>query len=161
MSNMKKLIKKKFPVTIIRRSCLTGDPVWIYRGASKAGARQAYWRACKAEIERVHNWSQTMAQRAANITRFISQCMERLPIDAELTLEQLAAAKQLRAILKKEPVLHKAFYDHIMEERKRRAEDHEIRRQMREREELEKWNKIEIEVRRRMREREALKKSTK
>ena len=115
---MKKQIKMKYPVTIIRRSCLTGVPVWVYRGASKAGARQAYWRACKAEIERVRRWSEITADRTARITRFISQCMEKLPIDAELTPVQMEAAKQLRAILKKEPQCNMEFYNHIMEERR-------------------------------------------
>ena len=59
-----------------------------------------------------------MAQRASNITRIMSKCMEKLPIDAELTPEQTAAAKQLRAILMKEPPCNMEFYNHIMEERR-------------------------------------------
>ena len=132
---------RKYPVTVIVRSCLTGAPVWVYQGASKNGARQAYWRACKAEIEFVSRLPEYCAQWKAGLERFISSCMEKYPIDAKLTPEQAAAAKKLRAMLKKGPDINLDFYNHVMEERRRRAEDHEIRRQMREREAQERLEK--------------------
>ena len=134
-------MKKRPKVTIIRYSCLTGKAVWVYRGPSKGAACLAYWRACKAEIERVHHWSDIVVQRADGIRRLLTQCMADKPIDAELTAEQKEGARQLMAISKKPPVCDREFYDHIMEERRRRAEDREIRRQMRERENLEKQTK--------------------
>ena len=109
---------RKYPVTVIVRSCLTGAPVWVYQGASKNGARQAYWRACKAEIEFVSRLPEYCAQWKAGLERFISSCMEKYPIDAKLTPEQAAAAKKLRAMLKKGPDINLDFYNHVMEERR-------------------------------------------
>ena len=121
-------------VTILRRSCLTGKVVWIYRGPSEAAARVAYWRACKREIEFVRSYNERAARRAANIARLLADCTASIPINAELTPQQAEAARELKTIEKKEYVCDREFYNHIMEERRRRQEDREIRRQMRERE---------------------------
>ena len=102
--------------------------------------QKAYQRACKKEIERMRNWSERMAQRTARITRFLTDLLADKPIDAELTPEQQEAAKELQAISKKQLEDRSEFYDHIMEERRRREEDREIRRKMREREAAEKAN---------------------
>ena len=133
-------MKKKKKVTVIIRSCLTGRAVWIYRGPSREAMQKAYQRACKKEIERMRNWSERMAQRTARITRFLTDLLADKPIDAELTPEQQEAAKELQAISKKQLEDRSEFYDHIMEERRRREEDREIRRKMREREAAEKAN---------------------
>ena len=120
-------------MTFVRRSCLTGKIVWIYRGPSVAAAKKAYWRACERELKRVKNWSQTIQQRVADIEGFISVCMSSLSITDELTPTQANAARQLQAIRKRCPSCHMDFYDHIVEERRRRAVDREIRRKMRSR----------------------------
>ena len=125
-------MKKRRSVTVILRSCLTGKVVWIYRGPSQEAARKAYFRACKKEIEHVRSWAERMAQRTASITRLLTNCLADKPIDAELTPDQQEAAKELQAISKKQLECHSEFYDHIMEERRRREEDREIRRKMRE-----------------------------
>ena len=130
-------IKPLAPIVEIRRSCITGKVVWVYRGRTKAAAHVAYWRACKAEIERVKQWPEIMARRRAWILKILNDAMANLPIDAELTPEQKQAAKELQAMAKKEPPCDREFYNHIMEERRRRKEDKEIRRKMREREEKE------------------------
>lgn len=127
-------MKKKRIYRQIVKSCLTGKVVWIYRGPSREAARQAYWRACRKEIERVRRWGEHAARRVADVTRILTECTEGLPINAELTPQQKDAARQLRSIIKSAPECPREFYDHIMEERRRRAEDREIRRKMRERE---------------------------
>ena len=125
-------MKHRRHVTIILKSCLTGKPVWIYRGPSRDSARIAYWRACRSEVERVRHWPEYAARRASNIARLLSDCMADMPIDASLTPSQEEAARQLRSIGKKDFACHRDFYEHVMEERGRRKSDREIRRRMRE-----------------------------
>jgi len=126
--------KKKNLITVICKSCLTGKVVWIYRGPSRGAARVAYWRACKAEIERVRNWGETVARRRESIANTLKAILGGLPKNTELTPQQAEAARQLEAIGNSDVPCYREFYDHIMEERRRRAEDQEIRRKMRLRE---------------------------
>ncbi len=126
-------MKHKGPITIIRKSCLTGKAVWIYRGPSKNAARIAYWRACKKEIDRVKHWGNVVAQQCSNAARFLADCMAEIPINAELTPEQAEAARKLQSIAKREKECYRDFYEHIMEERRRREEDKEYYRKLRER----------------------------
>ena len=133
--------KKKPKVTIIRRSCLTGIPVWVYRGPSENAARQKYWRACKKEIERFRNWPELMRQRRAAIQRYLDTLLASIPITQQLTPEQKAAVRQIQAYAKDEPPRETEFYKHIMEERRRREEDHQIRIRMRQRDEERKAKK--------------------
>lgn len=126
--------RKEYPVTVIRKSCLTGKAVWIYRGPSHNAARIAYWRACKKEVERVRNWPETMARRKANILAFLSELTANLPPLAEMPPEKRAAARKMLALAEEQPDPGLAFYEHIMEERRRKEEDRRIRQAMRERE---------------------------
>ncbi len=103
--------------TVIRKSCVTGKAVWIYRGPSRHAAWKAYRRACVREIERMRNWSQSVAQRKDNIRRMLSDCMADKTFTDKLPDEQKAAARQLIAI-SKESVCVSDFYNHIMEERR-------------------------------------------
>lgn len=123
-------MKKHRSVTVILRSCLTGRFVWIYQGPSRDAARKAYLRACEKEIDWVRNRSESMARRTAAITRLLTNCLAEKPIDEELTPEQQEAAKELQAISNKPLECNSEFYGHIMEERRRRKEDREIRRKM-------------------------------
>lgn len=125
--------KEKPAVTIIRRSCLTGVPVWVYRGPSVAAARQMYWRACKREIERVRNWPELMRKRRERILCQLDAVTAALPITHQLSDEQRQAVRALQAEARKEPERESEFYRHIMEERRRREEDHQIRLRMRQR----------------------------
>ena len=125
--------KKKPKVIVIKRSCLTGEAVWVYRGPSREAARRAYWRACKREIQRVKDWGRTAAERVAAIRKLATDCTSRLA-GKVLTPAQEEAIRQLKTIEKKLPEYHCAFYDHIMEERRRRKADSKIRQKMRERE---------------------------
>lgn len=118
-------------VIVVRKSCITGKVVWLYRGKSRAAARTAYWRACREEVRRVHHWSETTAERKANIITLLNACLADLDITDRLTPQQVVAARQLRSLSKEDIASHREFYEHILEERRRRAEDKEIRRQMR------------------------------
>ena len=116
-------MKKKPAFTKIVYSCLTGVPVWLYRGSSENGCHLAYWRACKAEVERVKNWSKTVAARRAEIKKLLDNCVAALPINVELTKEQKTAIKKLQAMIAEPQPCDKEFYNHIMEEARRRNEN--------------------------------------
>lgn len=113
-------MKKKDTVTVIKRSCLTGKAVWFYRGPSMESMRKAYFRACKREIERVHNWSHRMENCNASIRKLLNQCLDGLPINAELSPEQKEASSQLQGIIKRGTPCYREFYDHILEEARRK-----------------------------------------
>lgn len=126
---------KKKLITIIRRSCVNGKPVWIYQGPSRNAAHLAYWRACRNEIERVRNWSKTSQERLHAAEQLLIRCTG-THLTSALTPSQAAAARQLQKILKTGLPCHLDFYEHIMEERRRMKADREIRRQMRNREKI-------------------------
>jgi len=111
-------MKNRKLVTIIRRSCLTGDAVWIYRGPSQEAARMAYFRACRKEMERMKHWAKAAARRCANAARMLTDCTSSLPRTAGMTAEQKEAARQLQAIVKREHPRRSEFYEHIMAERR-------------------------------------------
>lgn len=105
----------------IRNSCITGRAVWLHFGHSSEAARKAYWRACRKEVERIRNWTETAARRKANILGLLSALTANLPVGEELPPEKKAAARRLVAIAEK-AVCDRGFYDHIMEERRRRQQ---------------------------------------
>ena len=112
-------MKKKGVVTVIRRSCITGKIVWVYRGPSEEAARRAYHRARLREIERVRHWGETVKARADGIMRLLSDCMAKFPINAQLTPDQAEAARTLKAAATMPVPCHMDFYDHIIEEARR------------------------------------------
>ncbi len=114
-------MKHKCLITVIRRSCLTGRAVWIYRGPSKDAAYRMYRRACRREVERVRRWSSITAIRMQNITRLLNDCMDKLPFTTELTSQQQESAKTLQKI-SKQPLCSSEFYEHILEEQRRKKE---------------------------------------
>ena len=113
-------MKKKPAYVKIIYSCVTGAPVWIHFGKSENAWRFAYRRACKKEVRRVRMWSKHVARRAANVAKLLSRCTESIPIDAELTSEQKTAESRLKAVQKRCDVGNREFYDHIIEEARRR-----------------------------------------
>lgn len=121
-------------VTIIKRSCITGNAVWVYRGKSEESARKTYYRACKDEVERMRHWPEKASRRMANIERLLSDCLSDLPVNAELTTIQREAVRQLQVIGKKGMRCASEFYEHIQELRTRRNQSADIRRKARERE---------------------------
>lgn len=106
----------------IVRSYITGKVVWIYSGVSGSAWRKAYRRSCKREVRRVRMWMQEVNDRRRNIGRFTAKCMESLPLTAEMTPEQREAAQELQRIRQQEYPCHRDFYEHIMEETRRRNE---------------------------------------
>lgn len=131
------MTKRRHLVTIIKRSCLTGKVVWIYRGASHNAGRHAYWKACKKELEKVKQWAERMAERKRRLTMMLGMTESSLAgniFGGELTDEQRKAARELVKMGKQEPPPDMEFYNHIVEERRRRQHDKDIRRKMRERE---------------------------
>ena len=115
--------KKDCKVVVLKRSCLTGRIVWAYRGDSEEGARKAYWRACKKEVRRVRNWMKRMANRRRQLLRIITHSDSSSVSSSMLKSmnpQQRAAARKIMQLAKREPPLDRAFYDHIVEEAKRR-----------------------------------------
>lgn len=108
---MKRLLPN--PVVDIRRSCLTGEVVWLYFGASRNAARVKYHKACLFEIERMKKWPEISDKRRANIKGLLSECQAEMPINATLTNQQKQAVMELRRICG-DFVCDKAFYDHII-----------------------------------------------
>lgn len=120
-------------VLIIRKSCLTGKIVWIYSGVSRKAGYVAYHRACEAEIKRTRKYAETSEQRKRRILKMLNDCLAEIPITVPLTKEQTEAARELRSIAKEDIACHREFYEHIIEERRRRKEDKTIREKMKER----------------------------
>lgn len=135
------MTKRRHLVTIIKRSCLTGKVVWIYRGASRNAGRHAYWKACKKEMEKVKQWAERMADRKRRLTLMLGSSDSNTSgngssanmFGGELTDEQRKAARELVRMSKQEPPPDMEFYSHIIEERRRRQQDKDIRRKMRDR----------------------------
>lgn len=130
------MTKHRKLVTIIKRSCITGKVVWIYQGVSREAARIAYWRACKKELEKMKHWTEQMADRkrmVGAVMGMLSCSSSSSVFDVNMTDEQRQAARELAKLRKEEPALDTGFYEHIMEERRQRRQDSEIRREMRER----------------------------
>ena len=114
--------KKQHKVTMIRRSCITGKVIWIYRGKSRNAGYQAYHKAVQHELERVKHWPEYVAERRARILKFLNDRLAALPINAELTPKQKACVRQLKKIADEPQELDLDFYNHIMAERERRME---------------------------------------
>lgn len=114
-------------VIMMRKSCLTGKVVWLYQGPSIEAARMAYSRACKREIARVKQWSKIAARRKSNIMRLLSECMSNLPINAELTEEQENSACHIRDVGMQSYSCDRAFYEHILAERRMRRKKLDLR----------------------------------
>jgi hypothetical protein len=113
-----KTTKRQQFITVIRRSCLTGKAVWIYRGPSRGAAKKAYFRACKKEVERMKTIGKVVEQRIANVIHFLKECNG----GGELTPSQAQVVRQMQAAGKKEAEEPSEFYRHIMEMRRRRSE---------------------------------------
>lgn len=125
-------------VVVIRKSCLTGRVVWVYKGKSKASSYVMYLLACRRELAREKNKASVDEQRRKNIMNVLNECVADLCFAGPLTPEQEAAAKELKRLAEEPVATCNEFRDHILEERRRREEDKEIRRQMKERDKAKK-----------------------
>ena len=108
---------------IIKRSCLTGRVVWIYHGRSQEAARKAYWRACKKEVRRVRQWTARIAARQKILMQMLGlgdSSSSSSGIYEGMTPEKKAAAREIVRMGKQPPPQGREFYDHIVEESKRR-----------------------------------------
>lgn len=114
--------KKGHKVVVVRRSCLTGKVVWIYRGPSRHAARSAYWRACQEEIRRVRSMPEAQARRRSNIMGLLDDCLSSVPFTESPDEGQESAARRLKEISMEDNDTDMEFYRHILEERRRRAE---------------------------------------
>ena len=115
--------KNKRTTLVIRYSCLTGKAVWLYYSPSDSAMWTAYWRARQAEMERVRNWNSIAAQRKANILRLLSDCTAGMTITDDMDPEKREAAMRLRKIAETPKRCDKEFYNHLIEERRRRQEN--------------------------------------
>lgn len=111
--------RKKHTTLVIRYSCLTGKAVWIYNAPSNTAMWTAYWRARKREVERVRNWSRTVGLRKSNILRLLNDCTASVSITDDLPPDKREAAQRLRKMAEAKPC-HRDFYNHLMEERRRK-----------------------------------------
>lgn len=65
--------------------------------------------------------------------RLLNECIEAVPLTGDMPPAQKTAVRQLLKLSKEDIACHREFYEHIIEERRRRKEDKEIRNKMRER----------------------------
>lgn len=120
--------EKSYKVVVFRKSCLTGQAVWLCQGwKSLKAEREAYYRACQREVKRVRRWGVTVKRRMANIRRLLCDCTAGIPLTAKLTAEQRTAARELEMQSRTSVACYRGFYDHILEERRRRGEDKRLR----------------------------------
>lgn len=122
----------KIQAIVIRRSCLTGRAVWMWCGKSRCAAYKAYSRACAAEVDRVRRWGETTVRRRSAILQLLNECLADIPITQSLTPEQTAAATALRELSREDVGCDREFYNHIIEERRRRADIRQMRKAERE-----------------------------
>ena len=119
--------KHKQRGVVVRKSCLTGQPVWLCQGKSWAAGIRAYYRARQREVKRVRQWGVTVKRRMANIRRLLCDCTAGIPLTAKLTAEQRTAARELEMQSRTSVACYRGFYEHILEERRRRGENKRLR----------------------------------
>jgi hypothetical protein len=117
---------------VIRKSSITGRAVWIGKFLTKGAVRAAYHRACVKERERIKNWGDKIERRRRNIMHLLNDCLDRVGFTQQLTREQRAAARQLQKMANENIVCDTQFYDHIVEDSRRREEIHRFRKKERE-----------------------------
>ena len=115
--------KQNGKVLIVKRSCLTDRIVWVYHGTSEEAARKAYWRACKKEVFRIRNWMNKMIRRRNRLLSIITHGDNSSASSSAFKLtppEKRKSARKIIQLAKEEPQPDREFYDHIIEESRRR-----------------------------------------
>lgn len=115
--------KQNGKVLVVKRSCLTGRIVWVYNGSSEDAARKAYWRACKREVWRIRNWMKKMIRRRRRLLSVITHSDSSSVSSSafkQMMPEEQKLARKIMQLAKGEPQADREFYDHIIEEAKRR-----------------------------------------
>lgn len=109
--------------TYVKRSCLTGEIVWVCRSTSRSAAYCAYWRTCKHEVTRIRHWMQRMEKRKRRLLGIIIHDDSSSASSAalrEMTPAQRRAVNEVKRIIERQPSKHSDYYDHIIEEARRR-----------------------------------------
>lgn len=115
--------KQNGNVLIVKRSCLTGRIVWVYRGTSEDAARKAYWRACKKEIRHIRDWAKKMSRRRKILLSIVTHgdCNSvSSSVFNQMSSEKRRLARRIMQLAKDVPQPDREFYDHVVEEAKRR-----------------------------------------
>lgn len=111
--------------TYVKRSCIDGKIVWLYRGASSNGMNLAYWRTMREEVKRVRLWGMRMAERRHILMSLIPGCGNTSSINVLLhnksfTKEQRLAIRAIDRLIRDVSPQGSEFYNHILEEARRR-----------------------------------------
>ena len=104
---------KKYDITVICSSCLTGKAVWVYRGPTRAAAVAAYRRACRHEENRLRSWEDRSRRRERNINALLNDCAAALQILGPLTQQQQQGINQLHNIAVSKYNCDMEFINHI------------------------------------------------
>lgn len=78
----------------------------------------AYDRARREEIIRVKKWKRVVERRRKNIKKLLDDCMANVSLAGHP--EKKAAVRILQTLSEQEIVRYDGFYNHILEERRRR-----------------------------------------
>lgn len=123
---------EKKPCLTVRRSCTTGQALWMHRG-TKESIRRAYYRACKREMTRVRWWGNRLKRRSQNLRKMLDELLFAQPILAPMTEQQRTAIRVLQKMEAEPVACDTSFRSHIRTERRRREAHYEQIRQQRER----------------------------
>lgn len=107
-------------VIIIRRSCLTGKAVWLFRSKSRRAAASAYCLAKKMEYRQQKRWPDRVRQWQEWMLDALNDWLRGLPVTQELTAEQIRHVRAIQAIVKEDIPRDRDFYSHIITEARRR-----------------------------------------
>ena len=130
---------------ILKHSCLTGRVVWAYRCDTEEAARRAYYRACKKEVRRIRQWSAKMAERKrkrAMIFNGSNSSSSGINVNKYKDPAVRRLARQMCKLIKDQPPKDTTFYDHIVEEAKRR--NWQSKRWVKERDQMIRYGKTHI-----------------
>jgi len=102
----------------VKRSVLTGQPVFVVAGRCRHSAQTYYCKARRSE-ERKLKEMETAQRNACRdiIQKLLNDCVAELPLMTDMTPKQRAAAKNLH-YLAKHPILpDRGFIDHCRTEK--------------------------------------------
>ena len=141
----RKMNRDNKKLLILKRSCLTGKVVWAYRCDTEKAARIAYYRACKKEVRRIRQWSAKMAERKRKLVSIFNggnSSSSGINVNKYKDPAVRRLARQMCKLIKAQPPKDTAFYDHIVEEAKRR--NWQSKRWAKEREQMIRYGKTHI-----------------
>lgn len=107
-------------VIVIRRSCLTGKAVWLFRSKSRRAADSAYCLAKKMEHRQQKRWPERVKQFQKWMLGALDDWLGGLPVTQELTAEQVRHIRAIQAIAREDIPRDRDFYNHTLAETRRR-----------------------------------------